>query len=358
MSPEELRGRRIAGQLLAPAADRRPAEVVAALGAVQSQDLPGGVWALGVRTGRTAAAITADLTDGVILRTHLLRPTWHLVAPADVAALEAATGEAVMRAAASALRNRGLTPEVLAAVHTLVRARLEHGPASRTELRRLLTAAGHDMGDGTRLATALMHAECAGLICSGPVAGRDTTYALLADRAPTGVPDRSRVLADLARRFFTTRGPATSRDFRWWAGLAAADARAAVDAVRDELASVALDGRELLWSAAVEPRDPPAVLLLPNYDEYLVAYTDRSDVFDDAHRRFLDARGEPIMQHVVVVDGVVAGTWRSTAKAKRVEVTATLFAAPAPRVRAALEEAVDAFGRHRGTPAEAIVAGS
>jgi hypothetical protein len=100
------------------------------------------------------------------------------------------------------------------------------------------------------------------------------------------------------------------------------------------------------------------VLLLPNYDEYLVAYTDRSDVFDPAHRGFLDARGEAIMQHVVVVDGMVAGTWRSTARAKRLEVTAALFAAPSPRVRAAIEEAVDAFGRHRDTPAEAIVAAS
>lgn len=358
MTPGELRGRRIAGQLLAPAADRRPADVVAALGAVQSQDLPGGVWALGVRTGRTAAAITADLTDGAILRTHVLRPTWHLVAPADLAPLEAATGGAVMRAAAATMRRLGLTPERLAAIHTVLRDRLAHGPATRGELQRLLTAAGHDMTDGVRLATALMHAETAGLLCSGPVTGRDTTYMLLAERAPTAAPDRSGVLADLARRYFATRGPATLRDFRWWAGLSAADARSAADAVREELEGATLDGRELLWSGAVEPRDPPAVLLLPNYDEYLVAYTDRSDVFDAAHRRFLDARGAPIMQHVVVVDGGVAGTWRSAAGAKRLEVTAALFATPTPRVRAGLEEAVAAFGRHRGAPAEAILARS
>ena len=355
MTPEELRARRVAGQLLAPAADRSPAEVVGALGAVQSQDLPGAVWAVGLRTGRTAAAITGEITEGAVLRTHVLRPTWHLVAPADVAAVQAATGENVMRAAAATLRRLELTEETLRVVHGVLRDRLAAGPASRGELQRLLTAAGHDMSDGVRLATALMHAETAGLICSGPVAGRDTTYALLADRAPTSAAGRAAVLADLARRYFLTRGPATARDFRWWAGLPAADARAAVDAVRGELASGRSDGRELLWSADVEPRDPPPVLLLPNYDEYLVAYTDRSDVFDEAHRRLLDARGEPIMQHVVVVDGVVAGTWRVVSRAARLEVAATLFAAPTARVRDGVEAAVAAFSAHRGMPAEARI---
>lgn len=355
MSPEELRARRVAGQLLTPAADRAPAAVVVALGAVQSQDLPGSVWALGLRTGRTAEAVTAELSAGALLRTHVLRPTWHLVAPADLAALQAATGATVMRAAAAMLRRLQLTEETLAAVDTVLHERLTAGPATRGELQRLLTAAGHDMTDGVRLATALMHAETTGLICSGPVSGRDTTYALLADRAPTAAGERAEVLAGLARRYFATRGPATARDFRWWAGLPADDARTAVDAVRDELSAERDDGRELLWCAGTEPQDPPPVLLLPNYDEYLVAYTDRSDVFDEAHRRLLDARGEPIMQHVVVADGVVAGTWRVRTRGARLEVTATLFRAPTRRIRHGVEQGAAAFGRHRGLPVDAVV---
>jgi len=322
---------------------------------VQSQDLPGSVWALGIRTGRTAADIRAEISVGLVLRTHVLRPTWHLVTPVDVAALQASTGPNVMRAAAAMLRRLQLTDETLTAVHGVLRDRLAAGPASRGELQGLLTAAGLDMTDGVRLATALMHAETAGLIGSGPVAGRDTTYALLADRAPTSRVEGAGVLADLARRYFATRGPATARDFRWWAGLPAGDARPAVDAVRDELAVDRSDGRELLWDAAVEPRDPPPVLLLPNYDEYLVAYTDRSDVFDEAHRRLLDARGEPIMQHVVVADGVVAGTWRVRTRGARLEVTATLFRAPTRRIRHGVEQGAAAFGRHRGLPVDGVV---
>jgi hypothetical protein len=355
VTPEELRARRVAGQLLAPAADRSPAEAVHTLGAVQAQDLPGALWALGVRTGRTAAAIGAELTNGAILRTHVLRPTWHLVSPVDLAPLVAATGPAVMRAAASMLRRLALPPETLDDIQAVLRARLAQGPASRAELQGLLTAAGHDMRDGVRFATALMHAESTGLICSGPVAGRETTVALAADRAPTDAPERAAVLTDLARRYFASRGPATLRDFRWWAGLAAADATAAVDAVRGELESARVGGRELLWNAAVDPQDPPAVLLLPNYDEYLVAYADRSDVFDPEHRRFLDARGEPIMQHVAVADGVVAGTWRVTARARRLEVAVTLFATPRARIRRGTEAAIDAVGRHRGVPVDGIV---
>lgn len=355
MTPEELRARRVAGQLLAPAVHRAPGAVVAALGAVQSQDLPGAVWALGVRTGLTAVAVTAAISEGTVLRTHVLRPTWHLVAPADLAALQVATGGNVMRVAAAMLRRLQLTEETLAAVHGVLRERLAAGPASRGELQRLLTAAGHDMTDGVRLATALMHAETLGLICSGPVVGRETTYALLSDRAATPAAQRAEVLAGLARRYFATRGPATVRDFRWWAGLPAVDARAAVDAVRDEFAADRADGRELLWSADIEPRDPPSVLLLPNYDEYLVAYADRSDVFDHAHRRFLDSRGEPIMQHVVVADGVVAGIWRVRTRARRLEVTVTLFRAPTERIRHGVEQGAATFGRHRGLPVDAVV---
>ncbi len=355
MTPEELRARRVAGQLLAPALDRPPAAVVAALGAMQSQDLPGSVWALGIRTGRTAEQITAELSAGALLRTHVLRPTWHLVAPEDLAALQAATGANVKRAAAAMLRRLQLTDGTMSAVHGVLRDRLAAGPASRGELQRLLTAAGHDMTDGVRLATALMHAETTGLICSGPVTGRDTAYALLADRAPAPKAEPAEVRAGLARRYFATRGPAMPGDFRWWAGLPASDARTAVDAVRDELAVDRTDGRELLWNAEVEPRDPPPVLLLPNYDEYLVAYAHRSDVFDDGHRRLLDARGEPIMQHVVVADGVVAGTWRVTARATRLEIVLTLFQEPTRRMRDGIEDSAAAFGRHRGMPVDAVV---
>ncbi|MGN6744172.1 MAG: winged helix DNA-binding domain-containing protein [Amnibacterium sp.] len=356
MTPEELRARRLTNQLLAaPASD--PVEVVRALGAVQSQDLPGALWAVGRRSGADATAVRAALSDGRILRTHVLRPTWHLVAREDLRPLVAATGEALRRGIAPVLRSRGLDDATLDRVHAVLPEILRAGPLVREEVAARLGRAGVDLTDGVRFANALLHAEAAALVCSGPVADGRQTLALVEQRTPPEEAPRPQhaVLADLALRFFRTRGPATPAYFRWWAGLRAAPARAAVEAVRDRLRSAAVDGRELLWDDRGAPAEPPAALLLPNFDEYLVAYTDRSDVFDEAHRRFLDSRGEPIMQHVVVLDGLVAGTWRVSARARRMAVAVTLFAArPAPAL-AAIEEEAARFAAHRGLPVETTI---
>lgn len=355
MSPEELRARRLTNQLLVPAT-RDPVAVVRALGAVQSQDLPGALWAVGLRSGADAATVRRALSDGDLLRTHVLRPTWHLVAREDLRPLVAATGEAVRRSIAPVLRSRGLDDASLALVHAALPGILRDGPLPRDEVAARLGAAGVDVTDGVRFANALLSAETAGLVCSGPVVDGKQTLALLDDRAPAvPVPDRATVLEELALRFFTTRGPATEADLRWWAGLRAADARDAVDAVRSRLSSSTTSGRELLWDDAVPPADPPAALLLPNYDEYLVAYTDRSDVFADAHRRFLDSRGEPIMQHVVVQRGVVAGTWRVTPRARRISLAVALFSPATVAVHDAIEAEADRFAEHRGLPVEVAI---
>ncbi|HEY8319673.1 MAG TPA: crosslink repair DNA glycosylase YcaQ family protein [Amnibacterium sp.] len=338
MTPEELRARRLAGQRLAPRADRPVAGVVRALGAVQSQDLPGALLAVGQRSGATAAEVLAALDRGEVLRTHVLRPTWHLVAPEDLRPYVAATGVNVQRAAAPQLRRAGLDDARLRRLHEVVADRLRDGPATRPELATALDAAGVAV-DGVGLANGIIHAESAAVLCSGPARERTQTYALVEDRTPPGpLPPRKAVLADLARRYLTTRGPATPADFRWWSGLNAADARLAVDAVRDEFERSEEDGRELLWPPG-EVHPAEGVLLLPNFDEYVVAYADRAELLEERHRPLLDSRRNPIFQHVVVAAGAVVGTWSVAARARRLELTARLFEAPSAGLTDALEAA-------------------
>src|SRR5689334_19603161 len=79
-----------------------PADLVAWLGAVQSQDYAAATWAVGQRVpGTTAATIEQAFTDGAILRTHVLRPTWHFVAPADIRWMLALTAPRVQQASKS-----------------------------------------------------------------------------------------------------------------------------------------------------------------------------------------------------------------------------------------------------------------
>ena len=201
-----------------------------------------------------------------------------------------------------------------------------------------------------------MRAELDGIVCSGARRGKQFTYALLDERAPqTRKLDRDEALAQFARRYFTSHGPATLQDFVWWSGLTVAGARAGLAMVTSQLMYEVVDGQTYWFS----PSTPPAkalsqtAYLLPNYDEYIVGYTDRSAVFDASHTNKLDPRGNILFSHTMVLDGRVVGTWKRTMKKDAVTITPSLltplnkaetraFAAAAKRYGAFLERSVNA----------------
>jgi hypothetical protein len=167
-----------------------------------------------------------------------------------------------------------------------------------------------------------------GIVCSGARRGKQFTYALLDERAPQArTLDSDEALAEFARRYFTGHGPATLQDFVWWSGLTVADARAGLEMVKSQLMHEAIDGQTYWFS----PSTPPAkdlsqtVYLLPNYDEYIVGYKDRSAVFDASHTKKLDPRGSILFSHTIVLDGRVVGTWTRTMKKDAVMITPNLF---------------------------------
>jgi hypothetical protein len=291
------------------------AAVVAALGAVQAQDYSGAKWALGQRTrNATDEAIEREFDGGAILRTHLLRPTWHFVSPADIRWMLALTGPRVGAAMRSYNRRLELDRAVFHRSHRVLEKALAGGRhRTRVELRAALERARVKPAAGQRLAHLMMQAELDAVVCSGPRRGKRFTYALFDERVPPAPAlARDEALLELARRYFRTRGPASSQDFAWWSGLAMADVRRAIDIAGRELERIQRDGREY-W--LVDGHDPRHVAkriahLLPNYDEFFIGFRDRSAIGQRLKSVEVVTGGNALIAHVVAIDGQLVGGWK------------------------------------------------
>ncbi len=324
------------------------------LGAVQSQDYAGAKWALALRTnGVSDAALDRAFADGAILRTHVMRPTWHFVTPEDIRWMLKLTAPRVYALSAYYYRQLELDDALFARSDDVLVRALEGGKQlTRAELGEALEQAGVDTKEQLRLAYIVGHAELEGLICSGGRRGKQYTYALLDERAPQArALERDEALAELAGRYFASHGPATLHDFAWWSGLTATDAKAGLDMVKTRLEQAVVD-EKTYWFAPSPPAEEtaPSVYLLPNYDEYTVAYTDRSAIFDEAHTKLLDSRGNFLFNHVLVIDGQVTGTWKRTVKTREVVVELNLFATLSAAQRDAVAAAVQRYGEFLGLP--------
>ena len=338
---------RLRNQRLTRSEFRDPADVVTWLGAVQSQDYPGAAWGVGLRTpGLTSEAFDRAFDEGRILRTHILRPTWHFVPPADIRWMLSISAPRVHAVSASYYRKLELAPRVVAQSQKVFDRALRGGnELTRAELSAALSRAGI-VATRQRLAAIVMHAELDQLICSGPRRGKQFTYMLVEERAPTAVMlDREAALAELARRYFRSHGPATIRDFVWWSGLTVREANAAVDAIKSSVVNEKI-GDLTYWmvpSKASAPAASGSVHLLPNYDEYLIAYKDRGNVTRlpttaDAPRNF------DIYAHFLVVDGRFGGTWRRNQTPRSVHISTTPFECLGRVHAKALSAAVERHG--------------
>jgi hypothetical protein len=257
IATRRLHSQRLAGDPLDGAA-----EVVGWLGAVQSQDYPAAAWALGQRARDVTAAGVHQLFDaGAILRTHLLRPTWHLVLPADIRWLLALTGPRIRAGIAGRLRRLEIDGAVITRAETAFTSVLAGGrQLTRVELAEVLRAAGI-APDGQRLPHLILAAELDALVVSGPRRGREFTYMLLDERVPARRrADREEGLSRLAERYFRSRGPAQLQDFAWWAGVTLADTRAGVAGAGSSLASEVIGGTRYWFDAGARPRPARATL--------------------------------------------------------------------------------------------------
>ena len=350
----DIARRRLAGQYLTGPRAKTASEVVRALGAVQAQDYADAKWALGQRTvGALDADVEGELSAGRILRTHVLRPTWHFVTAEDIRWMLALTGPRVKGSAASRNRQQGLDAEVLRKSSRVLSKALEGGNhLTRPELAERLQKAGIETKAENRLAHIMMHAELDALVCSGPRRGKQFTYALIEERVPpTAAVDRDDALLRLARCYFATRGPATAQDFAWWSGLTMGDIKRAIEMAGDELELVTIDGARH-WLGASERDELEAsssAHLLTAYDEYFIGLRERGAI---ARHLAADARAGPIIGHYAFVDGQIVARWSRT----RVAASVVVQLEPLTRItqanRERIAEQARRFGEFFGVPAE------
>jgi hypothetical protein len=308
----DLQAMRMRAQMLTHRPLAQPKDVLSYMVAMQAQDYFGALWAVGMRTRKpNLAAVEQAFVDGELLRTHVMRPTWHFVAPQDIRWLLSLTAPRVHAVNAGIYRDYKLDAATVAKAHKAFEKAL-HGLQFKTreELAKALGEAGIE-AKGIRLGYFMMQAELEQLIVSGPRRGKQFTYALLDERArPTKTKfDRKEALAQFALRYFTSRGPATPQDFAYWSGLTLADAKAGLSGDSSELRSHKIEGTEYWFSEAAAAKAKPSkrAFLHSNYDEIGMSYKDLGAVFD---RKIGYKLFDYAYSHIILLDGKVAGSWR------------------------------------------------
>ncbi len=347
MKLTDIARERLRNQLLTSTRFKKPAAVVRWLGAVQAQEYNGAKWALGQRLpGATDSTIERAIADGEILRTHVMRPTWHFVTPADIRWMLALTAPRVLAICRHAYRHFELDDRVFKQTNRVLGSALEGGrQLTRDELRSVLERFGIP-APGLRFLHILARAELEGIICSGGRKGKQITYARLDERVPRATDlTREEALAELTRRYFTSHGPATVRDFVWWSGLTTTDARAGIEMVQHRLLKEVIDG-DTYWLPPSSPNrtsDSRTAHLLPTYDEYFIGYKDRSAAID-LSRLEKTKIGNLTFVSPIVLRGRVIGKWNQTLRNGVVGIHLRPFISLKRSERRAIDQAVQRYG--------------
>ncbi len=286
-----------------------------------------------------------------------MRPTWHFVAAEDIRWLLGATAHRVHRANGFQYRRLGIDERLASEAAEVFQRALEGGQAlTREELGGELRAAGIE-AMGLRLGYLIAHAEVEAILINGPRRGKRQTFALMAERVPAA-PTRTveEAAAELATRYVRGHGPAQIIDLAWWSGLTLGEARRAFEIAGPVLRREEI-GDRTYWTDPEEPDgasvDPvsPAIHLLPNYDELLIAFRDRSDHMDPDLPP--PARvAEAVLAHIVVRDGLVVGGWRRKDGGPTVSVSIDLIVPLTDVEHVALRRATERFAAFLGRPVE------
>jgi len=352
----EIARQRLANQGLSQARFTRPEEVVRWLGAVQAQEYAYAKWGLGLRLkGMKASDVESALTAGKILRTHVMRPTWHFVTAEDIRWMLDLTAPRVHIVNGTMYRKLNLNQGLLTRSADIILRALEGGhQLTRLELGRVLAQAGIE-ADTMRLGYIVHYAELEGIICSGARRGKQFTYALIAERAPQArsLP-REEALAALVSRFFCSHGPATLADFVRWSGLTQAETKMGLEMVNDVIVHKQVDGKDYWRSKDVLPDSitGPKALLLPPYDEMTIGYKDNSAILED---KFMPLAINEVYGGAAFINHRILGYWKRTLAKNRVIVEVNPFRAWTDEERHTYAASALAFGEFLEMPVDVII---
>jgi hypothetical protein len=330
MAISSLALQRLANQRIVGPKFEHPAQVVRWMGAIQAQDYAQAVWAIGLRTtSAVLSAVEQAIADKQIVRTWPQRGTIHFVPAEDVRWMLQLSAARTIAGDRRRQAQLGLDQDIMERSRQLFYDALRGGGRlTRAEMMALLAQDGI-APENQRGYHILWYAAQTGLICMGPMQAKQQTFVLLEEWVPDGKSlPREEALAELARRYFTSHGPATLPDFARWAGLTLTDARVGLSAVGDGLVSQTKEGSEY-WLSSQVPQiatgEVEGIYLLPGFDEYLIGYSERGMVLPNEHMDRVVPGGNGIFQPVIVAAGQVVGTWKRKIKKDTLEITLKPF---------------------------------
>jgi hypothetical protein len=346
---------RLESQLLLPQPVHSVQEVVSRMGALQAQDYDMMKWAIGCRLpDSTEAQVEAALDNGELVRTHLLRPTWHVVSANDIHWMLALTAPRIRNSMRLRDAQLGLTESTIHQSKSILVKALEGGVHKTKEEVNVLWNQASIPTTGYRDAHYLMHAELDGLICNGKSNGKNRTYALLDERVPNKhLFSKEEALAKLAYIYFNGRCPASLQDFIWWSGLTAGDARQAIDSVKSDF-----DFEKIGLQTFIFPKNSSTTTLsnyfihpIPAFDEFIIAYRDRRSVLiPEQFEKVVSNNG--VFRPALLLNGRVIGIWKRSTKKRNVLIEITLFDQRFKEYDPAIRESFANYGRFLGTTVE------
>lgn len=329
-----------------------PEEVVQHLGAVQAQDYLGALWAVGLRMKK---AVQTDIEDALaqrkIIRLWPMRGTLHFVAAEDARWMHTLLTPRLTNAYISRSTSLGLTPEILAtAKKVFIQALKGDKQVSRAGLYRIMEEAGLPTKNslGLHIIGRLAHD---GLLCFGPREGKQPTFALFNEWVPSGtLLSREDAVKELVIRYFTGHGPAQIQDLSWWSGLSVKDIREGISLAGAKLTSVEVDGR-VYWmgSGHVKMKERKTTAhLLPPFDEFIVAYRDRSASLEAVHAEQVNPGANGMLSSIIVIDGQIVGTWKRIIKKDSIVITCKPFTTFTRAQMKSIEEAGEPYRKFLG----------
>ena len=353
ISTSDIISHRLFNQQIAETNFTKPAEIVGWLGAMQAQEYAMSKWAIGLRIPSLKDAdVEKAFNEGAILRTHVLRPTWHFVTPEDIRWMLALSAPRVHAFSAYYYRRDGLDQKIFKKCNDVLVKTLRGGNfLTRTALQAELAKA-KIIADGTKLGHLMMQAELDGIICSGPRQGKQFTYALLEERAPASKTlTRKEALTELTRRYFTSRGPATLQDFAWWSGLTIKEIAEGITLLGKQITSEKINGQEYFFASdrpTIKPnRKWQTSFLMADYDEYGISYKDRSPIFSD--KKISGAKNARqanfVFNRMIIVDGKIVGAWKPNIQKKEITVDTVLFQTLSKAKQQEVAKAIKSFLR-------------
>jgi len=328
---------------------KKPEDVVGYMCAMQAQEYTHAKWAIGLRMLSPAdKTVEKAMATGTILRTHVLRPTWHFVLPQDIRWMLSLTAPRINAGNAAMYKKQEVTDAIFNKSFDVFTKALQGGKQlTRAEIVMALNNA-NIATDDLRLTILLMKAELEQLICSGARQGKQFTYALLDERAPlTPTIDRDKAVARLVWRYFKSHGPATVNDFVHWSGLTVADAKTGIEINKDLLTNITVSGVVYWMGADVDfgAAKKSGAYLLPVYDELIIAYKNRNAMVP---AKFHDKMGVITFFPTMMVNNQVVGNWGRNIGKKSIDIELKPFAKLNKTQTQAIETAMQRFKKFNG----------